>query len=85
MANITNPKILKRKGALFLFLALLAAGLVLAESPRWKTGALLLIAMWASARFYYFAFYVLHHYADPDFRYAGLLDLFRYLVFGRKP
>lgn len=41
---------------------------------------LLLICIWAFSRFYYFAFYVLHHYADPDFRYAGLWDLMKYLV-----
>jgi hypothetical protein len=36
-------------------------------------------------RAYYFCFYVLEHYADPTFRYAGLLDLFRYLTGFKKP
>jgi hypothetical protein len=46
---------------------------------------LLVICVWAFCRFYYFAFYVLEHYADPNFRYAGLLDLLRYLLGSKKP
>ena len=44
---------------------------------------LLGLALWAACRCYYFAFYVLHHYVDPSFRYSGLLSLVRYL-FQRK-
>ena len=77
--DLTNPRALKLKGLLFLFLALLSAGLLLAESPHGKTAILLGILAWSAARFYYFAFYVLEHYADPNFRYAGLLDLASYL------
>jgi hypothetical protein len=45
---------------------------------------LLAICIWAFCRFYYFAFYVLHHYADPEFKYSGLLDLLKYLLMGKR-
>ena len=81
--DITNPRILKFKGLLFLFLGALSGGLILLLAPDWKVALLLAICVWAFARFYYFAFYVLQHYADPEFRYAGLVDLGRYLL-GKK-
>ena len=78
--DIKNPKLLKAKGILFLLLGLIASCLLLVKSPDWETLVLLGIAIWAFCRFYYFAFYVLHHYADKKFNYAGLLPLFRYLL-----
>ena len=78
--DITNPKLLKLKGVLFLLLGLLSAANLLALMPDLRVLLLLLVCVWAFARFYYFAFYVLHHYADPDFRYSGLWDLIRYLL-----
>lgn len=81
--DIKNPKILKLKGILFLLLGLVAAGYILVLYPDWIVLVLLIICIWAFCRFYYFAFYVLEHYADPNFRYAGLLDLMGYLS-GRK-
>ncbi len=83
--DITNPKVLKLKGILFLLLGVLSGGMLLAMAPDWKVLVLLVICIWAFARFYYFAFYVLHHYADPNFRYSGLLDLIRYLMRAKRP
>jgi hypothetical protein len=82
--EITSPKILKLKGALFLFLGLLSAWLLLAPAFSWKSLGLLFLCVWAFCRAYYFGFYVLQHYADPSFRYAGLIDLLKYLARGRK-
>lgn len=78
--DITDPKLLKLKGILFLLLGLLSAGILLAMVPDLRVLMLLGICVWAFSRFYYFAFYVLHHYADPNFRYSGLWDLIRYLL-----
>jgi hypothetical protein len=83
MADIRSPKLLYLKGALFLFLGVLASGLLLAEHPDWKFAALLALAIWAFARAYYFVFYVIEHYIDPEFKFAGLWDFARYLL-GRK-
>ena len=82
--DIKSPKLLKAKGLLFLALGLIAAGMLILEAPEVRTVVLLGIVIWAFCRFYYFAFYVLHHYADKDFNYAGLLHLIRYLLLGKR-
>jgi hypothetical protein len=48
------------------------------------TALLLAVAVWSFARFYYFAFYVIEHYVDPGYRFAGLWDFVRYLLRRRK-
>ena len=85
MADITNPKLLYLKGALFLVLGALASVLLLVEAPNWRVALLLAIAIWAFARAYYFAFYVIEHYIDPGYKFAGLLDFARYLLRKRRP
>jgi len=80
MADIRSPKLLYLKGALFLFLGMLSAGLLLAEHADWKFAALLALAIWSFARAYYFVFYVIEHYIDPGFKFAGLWDFARYLL-----
>jgi hypothetical protein len=84
MKDIRDPRLLYAKGILFLFGGLLAAGLLLAEAPSWKVALLLAIAIWCFARAYYFAFYVIEHYVDSSYRFAGLVDFVRYLFRQRK-
>lgn len=57
--------------------AVLAAGGIICFCPRWEVVALVLILMWASARSYYFLFYVLEKYVDPRLKYSGIVDLIR--------
>ncbi len=81
--DIRSPALLKLKGALFLFLGLVSAallGLLIFPLLSWQVLTLFGIAIWAFCRAYYFCFYVMEHYADPNFRYAGLLDLFLHLT-----
>lgn len=80
MADIRNPRILYLKGVLFLFLGVLASGILLAEHPDLKFAALLGLAIWAFARAYYFVFYVIEHYIDPDFKFSGLWAFAQYLL-----
>jgi hypothetical protein len=80
MGDIRDPRLLYLKAALLLLLGVLAAGMLLAEHSDWRTALLLAIAIWAFCRAYYFAFYVVQHYADPNFRFAGLVDFVRYLI-----
>jgi len=80
VSDLTNPDIIKLKGLLFLFLGLLASTLLIMEMPTFRHLALLSIAVWSFCRFYYFAFYVIEHYVDSKFRFAGLLDFARYLL-----
>jgi len=83
--DITNPRLLYLKGFLFVLLAVLASVLILLEQPTLRTAALLAIVIWSSARAYYFAFYVVEHYADPGYRFAGLGSFVRYLLHKRRP
>lgn len=78
--DITNPRILKLKGLLLLVLGITSGGLFVGLAPSWRVLLLLSVCVWAFARFYYFAFYVMQHYADPAFRYSGLIDLAKHLL-----
>jgi len=80
MKDLTNPKVIKAKGVLFLFLGLLSGALLLLEHPSFQVGVLLTVAIWSFCRFYYFAFYVIERYVDPEYRFSGLLSFARYLI-----
>lgn len=82
--DIKDPRLLKLKGILFLCLGILSGCLIIAITRSYMVLMLLGICIWSFCRFYYFGFYVLHHYADPDFKYSGLWDLVLYLVGKRK-
>ncbi len=84
MTDITNPKLLWTKGALFLLLAIAASALLLIEAASLKAAVLLAVAIWGFCRAYYFAFYVIEHYVDPAYRFSGLGSFALYLVRGRK-
>jgi hypothetical protein len=85
MADLTNPRLIYLKGFLFLVAGLLASALLLAEHPTLKVALLLAVAVWCFARFYYFAFYVIGHYVDPGYRFAGLGAFVVYLLRKRPP
>ena len=80
MRDLTNPTLIKLKGALFLALGLLSSVLLMVEHPSLKTALLLTIAVWAFCRAYYFAFYVMERYVDPGYRFSGLFSFARYVV-----
>ena len=82
--DITNRRVLYIKGALFVLGGLLAAGLILLETPTLRTAGLLAVSIWCFARASYFAFYVVEHYVDPGYRFAGLLSLAGYLLRRRR-
>ena len=80
MKDLTSPTWILIKGGLFLTLGLMAGALLLVQHPTLYVGFLLITAVWAFCRFYYFAFYVIEHYVDSNYRYAGLLSFARYLI-----
>ncbi len=79
MKDLTNPNWIKLKGILFLLVGLLSTGLLVLENPSFRVVLLLAISIWCFCRFYYFAFYVLEHYVDPGYRFAGLWSFACYL------
>ena len=83
--DITNPKLLYCKASLFLLMGTISAALILLDHPTLKIAALLLIAIWSFARCYYFIFYVIQHYIDPTYKFAGLTSFLRYLLSRPRP
>lgn len=83
MRDISHPRLLYLKAALLLLCGFLTGGLLLLDHPTRKAALLLAVCVWSFARAYYFAFYVIEHYADPSFRFAGLVDFARYLARSR--
>ena len=79
MGDITDKRLLYFKGGMFVGLGLLAVGLILFEHRDLRLAILLAIAIWSFCRAYYFAFYVIQHYIDPSYRFAGLGSFVAYL------
>lgn len=84
MTDITNPRLLYAKGALFVLGGLIASGLILLEHPTVRVALLLGIAIWCFCRAYYFAFYVVEHYVDPSYKFSGLWAFVRYVLEHRR-
>jgi hypothetical protein len=84
MKDLTDPRWIKIKGILFLFVGLIAAVLLYLEQPDLKVAVLLAIAIWCFCRFYYFAFYVIEKYVDPSYRFSGLWSFACYLLKRRR-
>ena len=80
MADLKDSRLIYLKGFLFLGGGCLASALLLADQPTLKVAFLLAVAVWCFARCYYFAFYVIEHYVDSQFRFAGLWAFAKYLV-----
>jgi hypothetical protein len=71
---------IKLKGVLLLLVGIGSSALLLVRNPEWEVFALLAISIWGFCRFYYFAFYVIEHYADPEFRFSGLWSFTKYFI-----
>jgi hypothetical protein len=80
MRELTSPNLIHLKAALFLLLGALSAGTIVAICPTLEVAVLLVAAVWAFARLYFYAFYVIEHFVDPSFRYSGLLSVVRYFA-----
>lgn len=78
MGDIRSPALLYAKGALMLVVGVLASALLLIDHPNAKTAFLLGVAVWGFCRAYYFAFYVIEHYIDSSYKYAGLVAFLRH-------
>ena len=83
MKDLSDPRWIKFKGALFLLLGIFAATLLILEHPTLKAGLLLALTVWCFCRCYYFAFYVIEHYVDPGYKFSGLWSFGKYLWLGR--
>jgi hypothetical protein len=83
--DLRSKRLIVLKGILFGVLMLLCSALAFAERPSLRLAALLAILIWASWRFYYFLFYVLHAYVDPRLKYSGVGALLAEIFRRREP
>lgn len=84
LGDLKDPRLIYLKAALFLIIGLACAGAVFALNPQWLTALLLLLAIWAFCRLYYFCFYVIEKYIDSSYRFAGLHSVVIYLLSRRR-
>lgn len=72
MRDIRSNRVMCLKGAMFLLIGLLSAMILLAENLSWRTALMLALCVWGFCRAYFFAFYVIERWVDPEFRFSGL-------------
>lgn len=78
--DLKSPVGIHIKGWLFLVLSIIASIGLLIQFLSWQNLALLSIAIWAACRWYYYMFYVIEKYVDPEFKFAGLTSVLRFLL-----
>ena len=84
MRDLAGARAMYVKALLLMAVALLAGTLLFLESPSLRTVALLSLLAWASARVYYFLFYVIERYIDSSFRFSGVFSAVRHLWKARR-
>jgi hypothetical protein len=80
MTDLKSPKWMYAKAAMLVLIGVLSFVLLLTPQERWRRIVLQLLMIWAFARSYYFAFYVVERYVDGKYRFSGLLDFIRYVL-----
>ena len=85
MRDLQSSRWMLVKAVLFVVIGIAACGLILAQMPDWRVAVLMVLAIWAFCRAYYFAFYVIEKYVDPSFRFSGLISVVRYLLTRKLP
>ncbi|MGN7612164.1 hypothetical protein ACQZV8_08790 [Magnetococcales bacterium HHB-1] len=76
--DLKNPRWIIIKGFLFLISGVLGVLILWLDHPSWKFLLLLGVVIFSFMRFYYFMFYVISHYIDPNYRFSGLGSFLRY-------
>lgn len=84
MTDLRNPAWMYGKAVMLVVIGVMSFCLLLLQQQVWVSAVLQAVMIWAFARAYYFAFYVIQHYIDPGFRFSGLLDFMRYVLDRRR-
>ena len=79
MTDLRNPSLIYLKGFLFMAIVVVGSVVLYLMSPSWQSAGLIALIIWASARAYYFMFYVIEKYVDSNYRFSGVLSFVRYL------
>ena len=78
MGDIKKVWLLYLKGFLLFLTGFISSLLLVLLNLNFKTIVLLLLAIWGFCRAYYFAFYVIQYYVDPNYKFSGLIDFAKY-------
>ena len=78
MKDINKVWLLYLKAFLLFLTGFISSILLVVFNFSVKTIVLLLLAIWGFCRAYYFAFYVIQHYVDPNYKFSGLIDFAKY-------
>jgi hypothetical protein len=76
--DLKSPRLMYLKASLFVAIGVVSSVLLLLLAPDWRVAVLLVLAVWGFCRAYYFAFYVIEHYVDGEYKFAGLTDFVRW-------
>lgn len=80
MPDLKSPYLMHLKAGLFVAIGVVCITLLLLDQPSIRNAVLIVLAIWAFCRAYYFAFYVIERYIDPEYKFAGRCSAFRYLI-----
>ena len=80
LGDLKDSRLMYLKAALFMCVGITSVGLFLVEVGSIRVAILLAMSVWAFCRLYYFMFYAIEKYVDPDFKFAGIFSFVRYLV-----
>lgn len=80
--DLPSAKWMYLKAVFFLLIGAVTFWLLLIEGDLdvGRRAVLQALMIWAFARAYYFAFYVIEHYVDRRYRFSGLFDFALYLL-----
>jgi hypothetical protein len=79
MGDLKDARLMYLKAVLFLLIGIMSITGILVTYFSWQIVLLLLLTIWSFCRLYYFCFYVIEKYIDPQFKFAGLYSVFVYL------
>ena len=79
MSDLKSKKAIYFKAFLFLLIIIMTSVLLLFEEVLWKRAVYILSLIWASARLYYFMFYVIEKYVDSEYKFSSIYSFLKYL------
>ena len=80
LKDINKVWLLYLKAFLLFLTGFISSILLVLLNFNFKTIVLLLLAIWGFCRAYYFAFYVIQNYVDPNYKFSGLIDFAKYSI-----
>ncbi len=82
--ELQSISLLYLKALLFLTILLISVLAIIVETHSFYITVLLLLAIWSAARLYYFMFYVIEKYIDPQYKFSGIFSFLKYLFSRRR-